>query len=141
MSTRVAQHKLTNFAHAHDPFIRRITQGADPQRDMEWRVSHCLDVHGRKYGPAWAAYDGKLPAVRGWPRNPMAPKVFNVSTLELELKILKTEVTRLSKFGDAPTDTSTAAAPGSTRAFALGAAMSKLASTQAAIERQRSSTP
>ena len=67
----------------------------------------------------------------------MAPKVFNVSTLELELKILKTEVTRLSKFGDAPTDTSTAAAPGSTRAFALGAAMSKLASTEAAIERQR----
>mgnify|MGYP001215588643 CR=1 FL=1 len=30
--------------------------------EMERRVRHCLDVHGRRYGPQWAAYDGKLPS-------------------------------------------------------------------------------
>ena len=89
--------KLENFAHAHDSFIRRITDGRDPMADMEHRIRNCLDVHGRRYGPAWAAYDGKLPRETGWPRNPMAPFTFNVSLLERELRMAEADVTRAAK--------------------------------------------
>ncbi len=97
MSTERILHKLANFAHAHDSFIRRITHGIDPIGDVEHRVRHCLDVHGRRYGPAWAAYDGKLPSELGWPRNPVAPSSFNFSRLIAELRSHESEVTRASK--------------------------------------------
>ena len=43
-----SQHKLSNFAHAHDPFITRITRSAKPLEEMERRVRKCLDVHGHQ---------------------------------------------------------------------------------------------
>ena len=97
MPTERILHKLTNFAHAHDSFIRRITHGTDPLANLDNRVRHCLDVHGRRYGPAWAAYDGKLPAEPGWPRNAAAPSRFNVSQLVVERRSLDAEVARASK--------------------------------------------
>jgi hypothetical protein len=97
MPTERILHKLTNFAHAHDSFIRRITHGVDPIGDIEHRVRNCLDVHGRRYGPAWAAYDGKLPSEPAWPRNPVAPSSFNLTRLEMELRLHEGEVARASK--------------------------------------------
>ena len=120
MSTKRILHKLSNFAHAHDPFIKRITHGAEPQSEMDRRVRNCLDVHGRRYGPAWAAYDGKLPAEPGWPRNPVAPGSLNASVLERERRAHEAEASKASRHA--------ASNPG-----ALAAAMGKLASVKQAI--------
>ena len=97
MPTERVIRKLTNFAHAHDSFIRRITHGQDPEANMEHRIRNCLDVHGRRYGPAWAAYDGKLPREKGWPRNPIAPLKLNVSSLQRELRVAEADVARAAK--------------------------------------------
>jgi len=129
MPTERILHKLTNFAHAHDSFIMRITHGVDPMANMEHRIRNCLDVHGRRYGPRWAAYDGKLPAEPGWPRNPVAPAQFNASWLEFEQEALRTEVARLSKRSSSST----------AHNRALLAAMGKLQSTTAAVQAARPS--
>jgi hypothetical protein len=134
-----SQHKLSNFAHAHDPFITRITRSAKPLEEMERRVRKCLDVHGRKYGPAWAAYDGKLPPVPGWPRNPVAPLAFNLSFLEREKRMHENEVARLSRTVGKSRAASPPAAAGqepqeSASAFWLKAAFGRLQSTRAAID-------
>ena len=97
MPTRRIMRKLTNFAHANDPFIKRITHGDNPMANMEHRIRHCLDVHGRRYGPTWAAYDGRLPDVPGWPRNPIAPARFNLTQLAGEQRAVEAEVARASK--------------------------------------------
>lgn len=129
--SHLSQHKLSNFAHAHDAFIQRITKGKDPIKDMERRVSHCLDVHGRKYGPTWAAYDGKLPAVPGWPRNPVAPAAFNLSVLEKEIRMHEGEVARIKKKATIEQP------PDGTIAWPLRAALGRLSSTRAAIEERK----
>lgn len=100
---------------------------------MERRVSHCLDVHGRHYGPAWAAYDGKLPSESGWPRNPVAPLVFNVSVLERELNSHEREVARTArhKGQNASSDL---------YRWALRAARGRAASTQAELLERRRAT-
>jgi hypothetical protein len=130
MKTERIVHKLSNFAHAHDPFIARITQGTDPIAEMERRVRKCLDVHGRKYGPAQAAYDGKLPSELGWPRNPFAPSVFNVTFLEKEARVHAAEVARAFKLEAAKHD--------AVASWALRAARGRVASTRAAIEERQS---
>lgn len=129
MSTERILHKLSNFAHAHDSFIKRITHGSQPHAEMDRRVSRCLDVHGRHYGPTWAAYDGKLPAEPGWPRNSAAPAVFNVSVLEREHRGHEAEVARSLKHTHA----------GAPESLALRAARGRLASTEAAITERRKS--
>jgi hypothetical protein len=142
MPTERILHKLNNFAHAHDSFIRRITHGAQPEVEMDRRVSRCLDVHGRRYGPAWAAYDGKLPAEPGWPRNLAAPAVLNMSQLVRERSALQQEVARASKHANskhsaqsAPSQTAPEQAGEASRALPLLAALGKLASTNAEIAR------
>ena len=92
---------------------------------MERRVRNCLDVHGRRYGPAWAAYDGKMPSLPGWPRNPAAPGIgsFNISVLERELKAHELDVARAQK--RSPTS--------SLASFVEIAARGRAASTRAAI--------
>lgn len=97
MSTERIVHKLNSFAHSNDPFIKRITRGDAPLQNMERRISRCLDVHGRRYGPAWAAYDGKLPSLTGWPRNPIAPLRFNMTDLARERAAVQVELARASK--------------------------------------------
>ena len=126
MSTDRVLHKLTNFAHAHDPFIMRITRGQDPEADVERRIRNCLDVHGRRYGPLWAAYDGRLPAEPGWPRNPAAPQLFNLSRLEAEKRIVEAEVARASR-------RTSAAGPNRAALAALG----KLKSINTALDKAR----
>ena len=132
MSSERILHKLNNFAHAHDSFIRRITRSKDPLADVEHRVRNCLDVHGRRYGPLWAAYDGKLPSEPGWPRNPVAPgsklnpSPFNLTWLEFERRRIEVEVGRASRHQ-----------PTSGPNRALLAALGKLQSTKAAIEEAR----
>ena len=117
---------MSNFAHAHDPFIQRITHAADPLREMNRRVSKYLDVHGRRYGPTWAAYDGKLPSEPGWPRNPVAPAVFNMSVLAREKRIHEAEAARASKKSQ-----------GTVGTWVLNAALGRLASTRAAMDERR----
>ena len=147
MPTERILHKLSNFAHAHDPFITRITKRADAFSEMERRIRNCLDVHGRRYGPAWAAYDGKLPTEPSWPRNPVAPFSFNMSHLQRESKQYQAEVERAARHAapaSAATKTPTPASSSSAASAqqhlhtrVLAAARGKLASVTAAIEAQR----
>ena len=143
MPTERILHKLSNFAHAHDPFITRITKRPYPDAlaEMDRRVRNCLDVHGRRYGPAWAAYDGKMPTELGWPRNPAAPARFNTSTLLRESKQYQTEVSRLRRHvplrDHATASDSSSTQPFNRSGFYLEAALSKLASVEKAIEAER----
>ena len=98
-------------------------------------MRRCLDVHGRRYGPTWAAYDGKLPPVPNWPRNPVAPSRFNVSQLLREKRVLEAEVARIGRHSR-PTSLGNSAKSnnGTTAATrALEAALGKLASTSSAL--------
>ena len=135
MPTEKILHKLSNFAHAHDPFIQRITKSAQPLADIERRVRNCLDVHGRRYGPAWAAYDGKLPEEPGWPRNPAAPAVLNVSYLLRERNLLQAEVSRMSRSVAGVGQGPVTPRPG------LLAALGKLSSVQVAIHERGPQQP
>ena len=145
MSTERIVHKLSNFAHANDPFIRRITHGPQPIEDMSRRVRKCLDVHGRHYGPAWAAYDGKLPNTPGWPRNVAAPLTFNMSFLEKERRMHEKEVAKLGAHAAAkkaagtklPATMGEKPDPSAFASWVLGAARGRLASTVKAIEEGR----
>ena len=100
---------------------------------MERRVSHCLDVHGRRYGPTWAAYDGKLPPLPGWPRNPIAPgglTPINTSVLVHEKHALQAEVTAREKRAAGKT-------PEDGASWLLRAARGKLASCEAELKARR----
>ena len=137
MSTKKILHKLSNFAHAHDPFIQRITKGTNPMEEMARRVRNCLDVHGRRYGPAWAAYDGKLPSEPGWPRNPIAPSRLNTSHLMKERKQYEAEVAKSSRRPAAVGADRQPSGASLEPNRALLAALGKLASVRAAIEQRQ----
>lgn len=49
----------------------------------------------RRYGPAWAAFDGKLPQLKGWPRHPKAPLELERASLLAEVRALTGEVSKL----------------------------------------------
>ena len=51
-------------------------------------------MHGRKYGPRWAAFDAELPPVPGWPRHPLAPTQMDASQLERDSSALFAELER-----------------------------------------------
>ena len=76
--------KLTHFLHAHDGPIRKITKAVDPVAEVEKRVRGCTDSHGKGFRPRWAAFDGRLPPVTGWPSHPLAPTVFTAAALAAE---------------------------------------------------------
>ncbi len=119
MGTERIVRKLNNFAHAHDGFVAKITRGESPAAEVERRVRACLDVHGRRYGPQWAAYDGKLPATGGWPRHPAAPAALNATALVRERHAHAADLARATS------------ARGSARAAAM--ARARLETTEAAI--------
>ena len=139
-SRAVAQHKLNNFAHSHDRFIQAITKGEQPLTEMQRKVRNCRDVHDRRYGPLWAAYDGKLPSVPGWPRNPDAPSVLNTSLLEAEEQRNAAEVAKLTRLVSKQDKTRRATSPSApfdlTR-WALHAAAGRLSSTRDALDERR----
>lgn len=86
MPTAKLLNKLRTFSHSGESFIRAITSPANGTAEaaVERRVRSCLDVHGRRYGPVWAAFDGVLPPLPGWPRHPLAPRQMSLSALRKE---------------------------------------------------------
>ena len=78
----------------------------------------------RRYGPTWAAFDGKLPPKRGWPRHPLAPREFSVDVLQQEKQKYSSDVAKLQ---------GKAATPASSRP--LRAAQGKLVSVTTELER------
>jgi len=77
MSAAKILKKYRAFAHAHDKYVLKMVNSADPLKAIEHKVRSCSDIHGRKYGPSWTAFDGRLPPVDGWPRSLLAPRAAN----------------------------------------------------------------
>ena len=70
--------KLTRFSHSDDAHVRTFLNGTPAQvrRRIEEKVSTCSHFFTTP-GLAFrrTPYDGKLPALKGWPRHPLAPRL------------------------------------------------------------------
>ena len=73
MSSDKILKKYRAFAHAHDKYVSRVVNSSDPLSIIEHKVKSCIEIHGRKYGPYFTGFDGRLPPIPGWPRNPATP--------------------------------------------------------------------
>ena len=78
MDTTRMMEKLTRFSHSDDAHVRRFVNGTSAQvrRWIEEKVRACTHFF-TSTGLAYrhTPYDGQLPALKGWPRHPLAPTV------------------------------------------------------------------
>lgn len=68
--------KLRVFSHSDDPHVRKFLNGGEGSLLEKTRrlVGTCTHLFARDGLKAYEQpYDGKLPSVAGWPRNPAAP--------------------------------------------------------------------
>ena len=63
-----------------------VTSVVPEFRAEEHKAKSCIDIHGRKYGPSFTGFDGRLPPIPGWPRNPATPNAsaFSATALNRE---------------------------------------------------------
>ena len=64
--------------------MRKVVNASDPLAIIDTKARNCVDIHGRQYGPSFAGFDGKLPPLPGWPRNPVTPSDANFTDLRRE---------------------------------------------------------
>ena len=79
MDTNRVMQKLKGFSHSDDMQVRKFVNGtaAQVRRRIEERVGTCTHFFATTVHPGLAyrrtPYDGQLPALKGWPRHPLAP--------------------------------------------------------------------
>ena len=86
MSSDKILRKFRAFAHAHDKYVFRVVNSSNPLSIIEHKAKSCIDIHGRKYGPSFTGFDGRLPPIPGWPKNPTTPSdsTFSATALNRE---------------------------------------------------------
>ena len=81
MDTDRMMQKLTSFGHSDDMQVRKFVNGTPAQVRVriEAKVRTCAHFFATAAHPGLAyrrsPYDGHLPALKGWPRHPLAPTI------------------------------------------------------------------
>ena len=89
--------KLRAFAHAHDKYVFRTVNSSDPLSIIDHKAKSCIDIHGRKYGPSFTGFDGRLPPIPGWPKNPatQSDSTFSATALNRERERYNRELLKI----------------------------------------------
>lgn len=97
MSSDKILRKLRAFAHAHDKYVFRAVNSSDPLSIIDHKAKSCIDIHGRKYGPSFTGFDGRLPPIPGWPKNPATPSdsTFSATALNRERERYNRELLKI----------------------------------------------